>query len=271
LVNKKPCCGEISVAQTTLQPGDETDVDVTISVRQEFGNIVHEAVVLTEPPQPKELVLRTTAKAYPRIRIEGAIPDNRYILLNSDGLKCVELSVFAYGSSAEPPADLDHVSLRSTIKVDWLGPKQSGNQDGVPRIECRRFAAMLDPGGSPGERTAEVLLLEREQVLYRYVVSWELASPITASPKVIVMKPGGRQYKALVQARDQKPFLITRVECVVPSIRGRATNNAAATSQVVEIDGGRDPRPPGSGRGVISVFTDHPDQRKVELPFIVLE
>ena len=55
---------------------------------------------------------------------------------------------------------------------------------------------MVDPAGPPGERKAEVLLQDSKQVLYRHVVSWESASPITASPKVIVIKPGGRHYRA---------------------------------------------------------------------------
>jgi hypothetical protein len=84
LVNRKPCCGELHVGKTTLRPGDETEVVVTLSVRQEFGDVVHDTVVLTEPPQSEVLVLRTMAKAVPSIRIEEVTPVSGLVLLSSE-------------------------------------------------------------------------------------------------------------------------------------------------------------------------------------------
>jgi hypothetical protein len=258
------------MGKTTLHPGDETEIEVTLSVRQEFGDVVHEAVVLTEPPQPEALVLRTMAKAYPSVRIEEVPPINGLVLLSSDQPKRVEFRAFAHGSSNEPPADLDRLRLRSTVKADWAGPKEeSPSEDGL-RIETRRFTASLDPAGPPGERRAEILLQYGDLVRYRHVVSWEVALPITASPKLTVIRPGQRDYRVLIRSRDQKPFRIARVECGVPGIRGRASNTAAALAQTVEVVS--EGAPPSEGwRGIITVFTDHPTQGKVDLPFVVVE
>jgi hypothetical protein len=253
-----------------LRPGDETEIEVKLSVNREFGDVVHEAVVVTEPAQPEDLVLRTMAKVYPSIRVEEVTPINASILLTSDRPKPVELRVFADGSSAEPPVDLDRSELRSTIKVDWAGPKEeSSSEDGL-RIESRRFTALLDPAGPPGERRAEILLRDGDQVRYRHVVNWEAVSPITAAPKMIVIKRGERAARVLVQSRDQKSFRITGIECKAAYIRGRAASTTAALMQTVEVESAGVSRPE-TGRGVIAVFTDHPAQARVDLPFVVLD
>jgi hypothetical protein len=270
LINRKPCCGEVLAEKTLLRPGDETGIEVRLSVSREFGDVVHEAVVVTEPPRAEDLVLRTMAKVYPPIRVEEATPINGSILLTSDKPRPVEFQVFAQGSSAEPPADLDRLELRSTIKVDWAGPKEGSASDDGLRIESRRFTALLDPAGSPGMHKAEILLRDGELVRYRHVVSWEAVSPIMASPKMIVIKPGERDYRVLVRSRDQKSFRIMRIECTEVGIRGRAANTVAALIQTVEVVSEGTPRPEGA-RGVITVFTDHPAQGKVDVPFIVLD
>jgi len=270
LVNRKPCCGEVRIGKTMLHPGDETEVEVTLSIRQEFGDTVHDTVVLTEPAQSEELVLRTMASAYPAIRIEEIAPASGTVLLSSDRPKPVELRVLAYGSSTEGPLDLDGVELRSTIKVDWLGPKEEATSEDGLTVETRRFTARLDPAGAPGERKAEIVLVNDKQPCCTHVVSWETVTPITAFPKMIVLKPGERDYRVLIQSRDQKLFRITRIECNVPGIKGRAANDGAGVTQTVAVE-----RPgalqPQSVRGLITVFTDHPAQGKVDLPFVVVD
>ena len=270
LINQKPCCGELRVGKTTLAPGDETEVEVLLSIRQEFGDVIHEVVVQTNPPQVEELVLRTTAKAYPAIRIEDTTPNNGSVLLSPDRTRLVEYSVFAHGTLAEPPIDLDRVELRSTIRVDWTGPKaESPCQDDM-RLETRRFTALLDTTGQPGERNAEILLRDGEQVHCRHIVNWEIISPIMASPKLIVMTEGKREFRVVLQSRDQSSFRIVRIESKVSGVQCRAANAAAALTQTIEIERGVNSRP-GVERGVITAFTDHPRQERVDLPFVVIE
>jgi hypothetical protein len=150
LANLKPCCGEVRIGPTRLQPGEGTEIEVTLSVRQEFGEIVHGTRVITEPPQPAGLVLLTMAKAYPPIRIEEVSPASGMALLSSDKPKRVEFRLFAYGSPTEAPVDLDRLELRSATKVDWLGPKEPAASDGDVTATMRRFSAEFDPTGPPG-------------------------------------------------------------------------------------------------------------------------
>ena len=134
----------------------------------------------------------------------------------------------------------------------------------------RRLTALLNPAGPPGERKAAIVLLNDKRPCYTHAVSWDAVSPIAASPKMIVMKPGERDYRVLIQLRDQKSFRVMRVECRVPGVHGRAVGTAAGASQMVEVESQAALRPRG-GRGHITVFTDHPGQRKVDLPFVVID
>ena len=228
LINRKPCCGEVRIGKTMLHPGDETEVEVTISIRQDFGDVVHETAVLTEPPQPEDLVLRTMARAHPAMQIEEVTTANGTVLLSSDKPKAVELRVRTYESSIEPIVDLDRVELRSTTKVDWLGPKEEASSEDGLTVMTRRFTAVLDPAGPPGERKVGIVLQVDSRPCYTHVVSWEAVAPITASPKMIVVKPDARNYRVLLQSRDQKLFSITRIECKMAGIQGRTASTAAA-------------------------------------------
>jgi hypothetical protein len=269
LANRKPCCGEVRVGKTMLHPGDDTSVQVTISVKQEFGDIVHETVVLTEPAQPEDLVLRTTATAYPPIRIEEVLPERVSILLTSAKPKLIELNVFAYGTSAEAPLDLDRMSTRSTISVSWAGPAEAPSEDS-PIIVSRRLAAWLDLAGAPGEHKAEILFSDLDQIVYRHILHWETVSAITTSPATIAFRQGNRDYRVLVRSNDQRSFCITRIECDVRGLKARAASAGSALQQVLEIQGAVDPRQDVK-RGVIGIFTDRPAQGRVDLPFLLIE
>jgi len=210
------------------------------------------------------------ARAYPPIRIEEVTPANGTVLLSSDRPKPVEFRVLAYGSSKQAPIALDRVELRSAMKVHWLGLREEAASEDDLTVEARRFTALLDPAGPPGERRAAIVLLDDKQPCYTHVVSWQAVSPIAASPKMIVMKPGERDYRVLIRSRDQKLFRVIRIECNVPGVHGRAANNTAALTQMVKVDGQGALRPQ-DGRGLITVFTDHPSQARVDLPFVVIE
>ena len=87
---------------------------------------------------------------------------------------------------------------------------------------------------------------------------------------MIVMKAGQRNYRVVIRSRNQKTFRIMRVECAAIGFQDRTSNTAAALVQTVEVESGSVPRS-GSGRGVITVFTDHPAQKKVDVPFVVVD
>ncbi len=209
-------------------------------------------------------------KAYPSIRVEELTPDKGQDALNSDSPSPVEFRVFAYGSATDAPFDLDRVELQSTIKAHWIGSKEANPSDDGLQIESRRFTALLDPAGHPGQRKDEILLRDGQQVVCSHVLNWEAFAPIAASPKVTVMKPGEHEYRVVIQSRDRRLFRITRIECMLSGVTAQAANTFAACEQTVQINSERVSRLE-SGRGVITVFTDHPAQERVDVPLVVLE
>jgi hypothetical protein len=269
IVNRKPCCGVIHLETTLLHPGDETGVEILLSVRQEFGEIVHEAVLLIDPSQSEELVLRTSATAYPPIRIEERVPMNGAVFLRSGDPKRLELEAFAHGTQSERPIDLDRLELRSTVKIEWIGPKTISGRDGL-EVESRPFAVVLDLDGPAGRHNAEILLHDGKGVCGSHVVNWESVTPIAASPKLIAFEPGTGDNRVVLRSRDQKLFVIKRIECDVSGIRARVPDAVAALQHVVQFERAALARPK-RGRGMIAVITDHPDQNRVEVPFVVID
>jgi len=268
VINRKTCCGIVHVGRSILRPGEATEVDVTLVVGDKFGEVAHETEVVTDLPSDSNIVLRTTAQAFPAIRVEEVASSEGPILVGTREVRRVELRVLATGTSAEPPVDLDRLELRSTIGVDWAGPKEESPADEGLKVETRRFTASLDPSGLPGDRQAEILLMDGKGVVGRHLVAWVVASAIAATPKMIVMERGKDRYRVTLQSRDQRPFRVVRVDCGVPGVQGRAATGSASRTQIVEVEG---VPPPGSGRGQVTVLTDHSAQEKVELPFLVIE
>jgi len=268
VVNHKTCCGIVRVGKWILRPGDATDVEVTLIVGDKFGAVTHAAEVVTDLPDDSNLVLRTMARAVPPVRVEEDSAFERTILIGAKETRRAEFRAYASGTSSEAPTDLDRLDLRSTIKVDWAGPKELSPSDDGLRGESRRFVAMLDPAGPPGERRAVILLKDGKRVFFRNVVSWEIAARLTVSPKVIAMRARQRDYHVVIRTRDQKPFRITRIESPAPGLQGRAVNASSAVEQSIQVEG-----VPASKdrRGAITVFTDHPMQEKVDLPFVMID
>ena len=120
----------------------------------------------------------------------------------------------------------------------------------------------------PGRRSPHSYTRKEANDLLRHVVAWQVVAPITVAPEMIVLKSGGRDNRLVLKSRDQQAFRVTRVECDSPEIHGRTAAEEPALTQVVEVTG---VSRPGTGRGVVSVFTDHPTLSKLEVPFIVLD
>lgn len=270
VINRKTCCGIVRLEpeEATLRPGAARDVEVTLSVGDRFGQVTHEAEIITDwPPEPSP-VLRTTAGAVPPVRVEEDSAPPRTILIGSKEPQQAIFCLYASGTSSEPPIDLDRLELRSAIKVGWEGPKKSSPSDGELRVEWRRLTATLAPDGPPGERREEIQFRQGGTIVGRHPVSWEVASPIAISPRMIAMRSGQREYRVAVQSRDRRPFRITRIQCDVPGIEVRASSSTAAVTQIVQIDGFPHSR---SGRGAIALSTDHPIQRNVDVPFVIVD
>jgi hypothetical protein len=268
VINHKTCCGIVQVGNSVLRPGETTDVVVTLVVGDKFGEVVHETEVVTDQASDSNIILRTTAEAIPAFRIEEQSSSAEPIVMGTREPRRAEFRVFASGTETDPPANLDRAELRSTIKAEWVGAKTlNPSEDGLS-VESRAFTALLDGTGSPGYRKAEILLQDGKQVLDRYVVSWEVVAPIVASPKVIVLSPGKREYHFVIRSRDKTSFRVTRIECGDPGLKPGAANPTSAVTQTVELEGVPEK---GSRQGVVTVYTDHPAQGKIEVPFLLID
>ena len=102
--------------------------------------------------------------------------------------------------------DLDRVQLQSTAKVEWAGPREESSSEEGLDVASRRFGALLDPSGPPGERRAEIMLKRGDEVLDRQTVSWEVVSPLAASPKVIALRPGQNGYRVVIESARSQAF-----------------------------------------------------------------
>jgi len=166
-------------------------------------------------------------------------------------------------------ANAGAASPEETTKLDCGGWHWS-HPTSVWISHANRLGAWLERGGPPGVRNAELLLRNGDEVLHKHVVTWEVVSPITVSPKLIVMKPGKREYEAILRSGDRKPFRITRIECKEPGVEGKAANTEAADLHVVKINA-EFAAHSVKAQGTITVFTNHPAQGKVDLPFLILD
>ncbi|APW61417.1 DUF1573 domain-containing protein [Paludisphaera borealis] len=268
VINYKTCCGSVHAEKLRLAPGESADVEVTLHLDDKFGDVVNETEVVTDLPSNESIMLRTSATAVPSLRVESVtLPDGPVLPVAKQAPRAA-FRVFAAGDASEPPIDLDLVELHSTIRVEWDGPKQeSPSEDGV-EVQSRLFHAALDTAGKPGDRRAEVLMRKGSNVLLRQVVDWKVVPPITVAPEMIILKSGAHDYRVVLKSQDQQAFRVTRVDCETLGVRGLASGDESALTQVLEVKG--DPKP-GAKRGVVSIFTDHPTMSKIEIPFVALD
>ncbi len=267
VVNRKRCCGIVRADRMRIEPGGTASIDLTLVVGDKIGPVVHEAEVVTDCPTEESIVLRTTALASPAFRVEELSSAGDAPIFAGGEPRRVELRAIVAGDAAEPPADLGRASLRSTVAVTWLGGQESEEDDGGLRVRSRRLAAMLD-AEKLGRASAEILILDGEKILLTHAIRWEVVSPISSSPKVIVMKAEGGDLRASLHSRDKAPFRIVNVDCDAAGVEPRPQAGPAALVQTIRFDGA--PRG-GPSRGVISVTTDHPAQKKVEIPYVVMD
>ncbi|MGC8643182.1 MAG: hypothetical protein ACP5XB_25255, partial [Isosphaeraceae bacterium] len=267
IINHKTCCGIVRAKTGVLAPGESADLEIDLVVGGRFGQVVNTTEVVTDLPEEESIALRTSAEAVAPVRVEEVSRGDRTIIIGSKDPHRAEFRVFASGTTSEPPIDLDRVQLQSTSKVEWVSAKEDSCSDEGLEVQSRRFIAFLDALGTPGERRAEILLKRGDEALDRATVSWEVVSPLSVSPKVIVLEPGQHGYRVVIASRDRNPFRVTRVECNDSGLTGRAEGDSAALGQILEVNGA--PRTE-SKRGAFTVFTDHPAQGRLDVPFVVL-
>ena len=112
-----------------------------------FGEVVHEARVVTVSPEGGEVVLRSIAEVYPRIRIE---PAERPGAADPGGSTLDAYRVAAAGDLAEPIIDLDAVDLVSTAPARWSAAKATITASGSLRSRHALSWRRWDEAGSRG-------------------------------------------------------------------------------------------------------------------------
>ena len=182
----------------------------------------------------------------------------------------LEFRAFAYGSADESPFDLDATTLDSNIAVRWARRKESNRSQHGFAVESRVFTALLEASGEPGERRAEINFQNDGDVVYKHVLSWEVATPIEVSPKIIVMKRGEGKYHVVLRTRDQRPFRVKQIGCTESGITCDIPDADSAPEHRIEIFGqGMSARE--GARGMIRVFTDNLEQEQVDVPFLLID
>jgi hypothetical protein len=270
LVNLKSCCGEIRLGRSLLRPGEETNVSLTLVIGDKVGDVVHKAIVETEPPASRDLVLTTSALAYPSIRTEEVTAPPHTVLCGSRSVQRVEFAAFAAGTPAKSPIDLDQVVLQSQLDVKWLGPKQiEPSEEGVT-ITKRRFVATLSASAEPESRQDLISLKGPQGLLCGQPLHWEVVPTITVSPKVLVLTPGKREYTLVLSSHNHTPFRITRIDLDIAGLRGEARSSGTALVQTIRVIDTGAVRS-SANRSRMTIETSHPNQSSVMIPVIPLD
>lgn len=267
-INRKPCCGVIKLDKSSLRPGESATVEVKLAINKTFGDVVHETEIVADPPLPAEVVLRTTAHAYPAIRVEEVPDASAAEIIRGGQPRRSVYRIIATGTADDPPADLGKLDLASTIPARWEGPKEESLSDDGLAIVTRRLGASLAATGEPGEQVATIALRDGKRTIYEHRVTWEVFAPLTVTPKVAVVKPGSHQVNLVLVSRDRAPFRVLRIDTKRAGIQARSQSEASGRSQtiVVDVDGAK-----SDGKEGLTVFTDHPAQATVKIPVLVLD
>ncbi len=267
VVNRKPCCGALALGKAELAPGEETALELTLNVGGKFGDVVHEAVIVTDPPSPDEIVLHTTARAYPPVRIEELNADFTALVKGGLPRACV-YQIIAHGTPDQPAIDLNHATIGGTVKANWLDEAKPGEAvDGVTAT-VRKLGVSLEPVGEPGDRRDSLTLSANNESVLDHTIAWRLDTPITATPKVLVVRPGKTDYKILLRATGEDPFRVTNIEA--PEIVATLpTDETAHTTQSISFH--IETPPTGAGKSEVAILTDHPNQPRVTIPIVSLE
>ena len=269
VINRKSCCGAIKVGAMALPPGGSTEVVVTLMVGNKFGDVVHETEVVTDPPSPGEIVLRLVAQAVPAIRVEQTSAQALSFVAGT-GPQAVEFLVTANGTDAEPPIDLDVLTLTPPADARWLGPKRDAASEESANAISRHFAVTLDPSGSAGERSTAFGLRTDSITVYEHVVAWEIVPALSANPRVAILPAGSRKTRLLIRAQGGRSFRVTRVESSQVGISATCTSSDSLAAQVISVNADAPVDANLKGQS-LTIFTDLPAQASVRVPVIIQE
>ncbi len=264
IINRKTCCGEISLDKSELKQNEAATVTLTLIVGDKFGVVSHEAEILTDCPGQSTILLKTSATAHPSYRIEEVSdPQASQKPVPFTQFKVVNYRLFSSGTNDHPPDDLDNVEIKSKADIKWAGPKVVEAADAAIRVESRLLTIQLDMEGPSGEKAEDISFMIAGNEVYRYTVRWALMPPLKASPSAIMVRPGKKEYKLLLRSSSAS-FRVLRAECKTEGVKVTIGEQASGNVQSLTIFFGGVGDKKG---GVVSVLTDHAKQERVDVPF----
>jgi hypothetical protein len=218
---------------------------------------------------PGDILLRTRAIVQPAFRVENLAAPDLTVPLNAERPGYANFVTRSYGKPGEPPADLGRLRLAPEGVAQWLGAKEAEpSRDGL-LVEARRFRVRLDSGATPGTKSLEILIGDGANVAHREVVNWEVRPVLLSSPNVIVLKGEVRVYRLMLTSHDQKPFRVEKVDVGLPGASASCDGADARATHILTLN--LDTWPVSiAGRGSLTVVTDHPGQKKAEVPIVRL-
>jgi hypothetical protein len=269
--NLKPCCGTIALESRTLDPGESAEAVLTLSLGDGTNpNVVHEAVVHTEPPSPDPIILRTTALVQPIFRVEEMEGFANLQILKSEPPRQPILRITAYGTSTEPAADFENAVLEASIPVSWISSVTEVASGSGFTERTRRFRATLDASSlTEGPRATSVRIRLNEQTVLEHVIRWEVVAPITAAPRMIVLSQARPEFQLALRAMDDATFQVVQMEA--PSgVSASTVQNSPATLHRIRVTWDGTTLLP-KNKANLRVRTDHHAQSEIQIRIAVLQ
>lgn len=266
-INMKSCCGEVELEPATLEPGESTDLAVTVHIHEANGQVTHWATVETDPPSEPGLAFWTSVTAYPAAVIEAEGPANPPILPGGELVRRFRL--IAHGTAEDPPAALDDAAIECALPADWEGPTADRELDGGLVRRERAFTVRARGEGTIGRRVEEVRVALAGEILARSVARWEVAPALVANPPGLIARGGATlERKLLVRTVDGRPFSIRSIGSDLGCVGLPEAPAEASPMHVLAVT--VRPGPDDAGRtGRITIDTDHPAQPTVEVAVYV--
>jgi len=266
-VNAKPCCGTVEpIVATTLQPGEEVSVKVTVRVAT-AGPLQHRA--LLEGDDGTVLAeYWTLADVRPRVRVEDVSDQETNVL--PGGSAILKREVVTAGTRDDPPFDPGDVVVATGLAWAWEGPtREASTGDGL--IQRSRMLHLTIRGdGDPGPRADEIRFSRGDVLFAIHALRWHVAEAIRALPPGLVLSAGGEPLSRsiVLRAEDASPFEVVAIRPEFPGVTAEKPKPGAAITHVLRLT--VDPAANRDGRrsGDVIFETTHPDQKLVKVSLI---
>jgi hypothetical protein len=268
-VNHKPCCGDVRFQPTTLSPGQEAKLEVTIRIGESTEPFSHLTVLETDHPSFPRREFYVFARPHPHFRLD---PDdnNKALAVTPKSSIVASFIAFAYGTQSQPPISLGEATVASDSKATWCGPSRDRVMENGLIERSRPISLSLRGDGDPGDRISTINVTHGSETLGASNFRWEVVPGIKASPSTLLLTHGSDSRRRIIWLRSQdgRPFQVVDVSSSVPGIRGTITEKGAKLVHNLGVTIGLEPG--NSTRwGQLTIKTSHPSQPIVKMTVFI--